>query len=71
MEFAGRVWRGKAHLVGLAAKGASLTLPPPGRHVHVVATDLLSGDPVVLSSGDTVEALMASAAHGGDEEKKN
>jgi len=30
--------------------------------VHVMATDLLSGDPVVLSSGDTIEALMASAA---------
>jgi NTE family protein len=30
--------------------------------VHVVATDLLNGDPVVLSSGDTVEALLASAA---------
>jgi NTE family protein len=30
--------------------------------VHVVATDLLSGDPVVLSSGDTIQALLASAA---------
>jgi NTE family protein len=30
--------------------------------VHVVATDLLSGDPVVLSSGNTIEALLASAA---------
>jgi hypothetical protein len=49
MEFAGRVWRGKAHLVGLAAKGASLTLPPPGRHVHVVATDGIEGARTLLA----------------------
>jgi NTE family protein len=30
--------------------------------IHVVATDLLSGDAVVLSEGDTIEALVASAA---------
>lgn len=30
--------------------------------VHVVATDLFSGDPVVISTGDTIEALVASAA---------
>jgi NTE family protein len=30
--------------------------------VHAVATDLLSGEPVVLSQGDTVEALLASSA---------
>jgi NTE family protein len=30
--------------------------------VHVVTTDLFSGDPVVLSKGDAMEALMASAA---------
>jgi len=30
--------------------------------VHVVATDLFSGNPVVLSRGDTVEALLASSA---------
>jgi NTE family protein len=30
--------------------------------VHVVATDLFSGEPVVLSQGDAVEALLASAA---------
>jgi NTE family protein len=30
--------------------------------VYVVATDLLSGEPVVLSSGNTIEALLASAA---------
>jgi NTE family protein len=30
--------------------------------IHVVATDLLSGDPVVLSTGDTLDALLASSA---------
>jgi NTE family protein len=30
--------------------------------VHVVATNLLSGNPVVLSRGDTVDALLASSA---------
>jgi NTE family protein len=30
--------------------------------LHVVATDLLRGTPVVLSSGDAIEALLASAA---------
>jgi NTE family protein len=32
---------------------------------HVVATDLASGHPVVLSSGDTVDALLASCAYPG------
>jgi hypothetical protein len=35
MDYAGRVWRGSAHLVGLAARGAPLWVPPAGRHVHV------------------------------------
>jgi NTE family protein len=30
--------------------------------LHVVATDILSGTPVVLSSGDATQALLASAA---------
>ncbi|HEX3542090.1 MAG TPA: patatin-like phospholipase family protein, partial [Acidimicrobiales bacterium] len=30
--------------------------------LHVVATDLLTGNPVVLSSGDAIECLLASAA---------
>jgi hypothetical protein len=37
--FAGRVWRGKAHVVSLGPRGAPLLLPPPGRHVHVAAAD--------------------------------
>jgi NTE family protein len=36
---------------------ADTTIP-----VHIVATDLASGQPVVLSSGSVVEALMASTA---------
>jgi hypothetical protein len=36
IAFAGRVWTGEGHVVGLA-DGASLALPPPGRHVQVVA----------------------------------
>jgi NTE family protein len=32
---------------------------------HVVATDLLSGEPVVLADGDTVRALLASCAFPG------
>jgi len=32
---------------------------------HVVATDMLTGEPVVMSNGDTVSALLASAAFPG------
>jgi hypothetical protein len=35
LAFAGRVWRGVGHLVGLAPNGAPLTFAPAGRHVHV------------------------------------
>lgn len=35
VAYAGRVWRGSAHVVGLAPAAAPLTLPPAGRHVHV------------------------------------
>jgi hypothetical protein len=35
MAFAGMVWRGEGHVVGLVAEGG-LVVPPPGRHVHVV-----------------------------------
>ncbi len=34
VAFAGALWRGDGHVVGLAS---SLVLPPPGRHLHVVA----------------------------------
>jgi len=35
VAFAGRLWRGSAHAVGLAPPGAPLALPPAGRHIHV------------------------------------
>jgi hypothetical protein len=37
--FAERVWRGKAHVVGLGPRRAPLLLPPPGRHLHVAAAE--------------------------------
>jgi hypothetical protein len=33
MTFAGTLWRGEAHMVGV---GTDLLVPPPGRHVHVL-----------------------------------
>jgi hypothetical protein len=33
IAFSGEVWRGTAHVVGLAS---SVKIPPPGRHLHVV-----------------------------------
>lgn len=35
LTFAGQMWLGSAHAVGLAPGAAPLTVPPPGRHVHV------------------------------------
>lgn len=37
LAFAGEVFRGGSHLVGLASPGSPLTIPPPGRHLHVAA----------------------------------
>jgi hypothetical protein len=37
--FAGRAWSGPSHTVGLAPAGAPLSVPPPGRHVHVAPVD--------------------------------
>jgi NTE family protein len=41
------------------------TLTETAIPAHVVATDLQSGEPVVLSSGDAVSALLASSAFPG------
>jgi hypothetical protein len=49
LEYAGRLWAGKVHVVGLAAKGAPLWLPPPGRHVHVVVVASVAGARELLS----------------------
>jgi hypothetical protein len=42
IEFVGRLWRGKAHLVGLAPKATPLMIPPPGRHLHVAVVESLA-----------------------------
>jgi hypothetical protein len=42
IAFVGRLWRGKAHLVGLAPKGAPLFVPPSGRHIHIALVESLS-----------------------------
>jgi Acyl-CoA reductase (LuxC) len=52
MEYAGRVWRGKAHVVGLAPQQTPLWVPPTGRHVHVSAA----------SSADAASALLSRVA---------
>jgi len=41
MGFAGSVWSDAHHAVGLALPGLPLTLPPPGRHVHVAVARTL------------------------------
>jgi hypothetical protein len=40
LRFAGQVWSGAAHMVALAP-GSALAVPPPGRHVCVVAAGSL------------------------------
>ncbi len=52
LAFAGRVWRGAAHLVGLAPRGAPVILPPEGRHVHVA----------VVSGAEGARELLAPIA---------
>jgi hypothetical protein len=53
LAYAGRVWRGTSHVVGLAPKGAPLWIPPAGRHLHVVA----------LPGMKEARALVANVAH--------
>jgi hypothetical protein len=50
--FAGEVWAGPGHAVALGATDAALGVPPPGRHVLVIAAPTL----------DHVPALMAPLA---------
>ncbi|HEY2509734.1 MAG TPA: acyl-CoA reductase, partial [Polyangiaceae bacterium] len=52
LEFAGEIFRGPTHLVGLVSLGAPLTVPPPGRHLHVAA----------VRSLDDAGALLAEIA---------
>jgi hypothetical protein len=41
LAFAGRLWSGPDHAVGLAPPGSPLTVPPAGRHVHVAVEGTL------------------------------
>jgi hypothetical protein len=52
VAFAGRVWRGRTHVVGSSA--GPLSLPPPGRHVHVRA---------VVNTDDARACLAPLARH--------
>jgi hypothetical protein len=53
MTFAGRAVRGESFAIGVSPEGGALTLPPPGRHVHVAgARDL-----------DAAWATLAPLAH--------
>jgi hypothetical protein len=58
LAFAGHVWRGKAHAIGLGPPGAPLTLPPAGRHVHVaIAADARAAQKLLAPLGGRVAAL--------------
>jgi len=41
LRFAGRAFRGEAHVVGVAEEGTALLVPPTGRHVHVMGASSL------------------------------
>jgi hypothetical protein len=41
VSFAGRVWQGAAHAVGLGPPRGPLAVPPPGRHVHLAPVESL------------------------------
>jgi hypothetical protein len=41
VAFVGRLWRGNAHVVGLAPKATPLLVPPSGRHLHVAVAESL------------------------------
>jgi len=68
LGFAGRVWREPDHIVGFAPQGA-LLVPPPGRHVHVLAASDVEDvrrkleplAPFVVAFG-TDDPLLAAAA---------
>jgi NTE family protein len=46
----------------MSVRAAFFQLEEAAIPLHVVATDLLNGRPVVLSTGDVIEALLASSA---------
>ena len=68
LAFAGRVWRGSGHAVGLGPRGASPDPPPPGRNVLVLSgapLDATRSAPhlsfVVAVGSDRPDLLPASA----------
>jgi hypothetical protein len=62
IAFVGRLWRGKAHVVGLAPKATSLLIPPAGRHVHVAVVESLGGARACLAAvGRLVSAVGADS----------
>ena len=73
LAFAGEVFRGPTHLVGVASPGVPLTVPPPGRHLHVATVRSLDdagallGEiaPVVVALGtdDPERASRIAPAH--------
>ena len=62
MAFAGHVISRPSHLLGVASLGAPLTVPPPGRHVHVVPVRSLDEAGALL-----VELAPVIVAVGGDD----
>ncbi len=49
LAFAGEVWAGADHVVGLAPSGAPLAVPPSGRHVLVAPVDSAAAARAVLA----------------------
>jgi hypothetical protein len=52
LSFTGHVFRGEVHAVGLAPRDLPLTIPPPGRHIHIAP----------VASLDEARALLADHA---------
>ncbi len=73
MAFAGRVWARKHHAVALASIDIPWTIPPAGRHVHVVAAPSLElaaarlspleGAVVAIGTDDPVRIAVSAPAH--------
>jgi Acyl-CoA reductase (LuxC) len=59
LAFAGRVWRGEHHVVGLASPGMPLAIPPAGRHVLVVPIASVPEARVLLA---TIERFVVTVA---------
>jgi hypothetical protein len=68
IAYAGRVWRGSAHVVGLAPRSAPLWVPPAGRHVHVAVVPRMSDARVLVSKvARFITAVGSDSATAGKE----